>query len=101
MKICPVCNARCYDDMSLCYGCLHDFSKDEYVKKMPSAAIASPDQSGVPFEFGDLAVNGIGIEDVEEAVNPGNASTGRVTLVPGISFDVPQGFRMVVSMEPV
>ncbi|MFR3273188.1 MAG: hypothetical protein ACLTQI_04855 [Slackia sp.] len=27
MKICPTCNARCFDDMELCYGCLHDFNK--------------------------------------------------------------------------
>lgn len=27
MKVCPVCSARCFDDMSVCYGCLHDFSR--------------------------------------------------------------------------
>ncbi|MDO4442826.1 MAG: hypothetical protein Q4B69_03035 [Slackia sp.] len=27
MKICPVCGARCFDDMAVCYGCLHDFSR--------------------------------------------------------------------------
>lgn len=27
MKTCPICNARCFDDMELCYGCLHDFTK--------------------------------------------------------------------------
>ncbi|MDO4590110.1 MAG: hypothetical protein Q4B35_01765 [Slackia sp.] len=28
MKVCPVCSARCFDDMSVCYGCLHDFSRE-------------------------------------------------------------------------
>ena len=26
MKICPVCSARCFDDMEVCYGCLHTFA---------------------------------------------------------------------------
>lgn len=26
MKTCPICNARCFDDMALCYSCMHDFS---------------------------------------------------------------------------
>ena len=26
MKVCPVCSARCFDDMEVCYGCLHAFS---------------------------------------------------------------------------
>ena len=29
MKECPVCKARCFDDMDVCYGCLHRFCDDE------------------------------------------------------------------------
>ena len=29
MKECPVCGARCFDDMEVCYGCLHDFSRED------------------------------------------------------------------------
>lgn len=29
MKICPVCNSRCFDDMDTCYGCLHRFTEDD------------------------------------------------------------------------
>lgn len=29
MKTCPVCRAVCFDDMEVCYGCLHRFAKDE------------------------------------------------------------------------
>jgi hypothetical protein len=25
MKTCPICKARCFDDMELCYGCMHRF----------------------------------------------------------------------------
>lgn len=27
MKTCPVCAARCFDDMETCYGCMHRFGE--------------------------------------------------------------------------
>lgn len=29
IKECPVCHARCFADMDVCYGCLHVFSSEE------------------------------------------------------------------------
>ena len=29
MKTCPICKARCFDDMEVCYGCMHRFAEDE------------------------------------------------------------------------
>lgn len=29
MKTCPICNAVAFDDQTTCFGCLHDFAKDE------------------------------------------------------------------------
>ena len=31
MKTCPICKARCFDDMETCYGCMHRFADDEAV----------------------------------------------------------------------
>lgn len=31
IKECPVCHARCFADMDVCYGCLHVFSKRKTV----------------------------------------------------------------------
>ncbi len=28
MKVCPVCEATCFDDMEICIECLHDFASD-------------------------------------------------------------------------
>ena len=28
-KICPVCEAHCFPDMEVCFGCLHRFEDDE------------------------------------------------------------------------
>lgn len=27
MKVCPVCSARCFEDMEVCYGCMHRFEE--------------------------------------------------------------------------
>lgn len=29
MKTCPVCKARCFDDMEICFGCMHRFDGGE------------------------------------------------------------------------
>lgn len=29
IKECPVCHARCFADMEVCYGCLHSFAEEE------------------------------------------------------------------------
>lgn len=34
MKVCPVCNSRCFDDMDTCYGCLHKFTEQDNKKDM-------------------------------------------------------------------
>lgn len=33
MKVCPICNARAFDDAVMCYGCLHRFNGEEPVEE--------------------------------------------------------------------
>lgn len=47
MKICPVCKARCFDDMDICYGCLHRFTEGEGAENakpvnVPASSAISP-----------------------------------------------------------
>ena len=30
MKVCPICKARCFDDMERCFGCMHIFDSKGY-----------------------------------------------------------------------
>ncbi len=39
MKTCPVCKARCFDDMPVCYGCLHDFERAFFEDNLPEEAV--------------------------------------------------------------
>lgn len=34
MKVCPVCKSRCFDDMDVCYGCMHKFTNNKQHKDM-------------------------------------------------------------------
>lgn len=43
-KICPICGARCFADMEICFGCLHRFSEDESGEAAPLA----PSSQAVP-----------------------------------------------------
>ena len=39
MKTCPICNAVAFDDQATCYGCLHDFGKDELLGEAPEESV--------------------------------------------------------------
>lgn len=38
MKTCPVCKARCFDDMEICYGCMYRFEDVVSAKKRANPA---------------------------------------------------------------
>lgn len=50
MKICPVCSARCFDDMDVCYGCLHTFTNQDVGTKPNGLAYDGEEKTGVEFE---------------------------------------------------
>ena len=35
MKTCPICKARCFDDMEICYGCMHRFEPEPEARPVP------------------------------------------------------------------
>lgn len=37
MKVCPICKARCFDDMEVCYGCMHRFDFEDEEPLIPAA----------------------------------------------------------------
>ncbi len=45
MKYCPICHAVCFDDMEVCYGCMHRF--DEYAH-LAQAGLATGRIAAVP-----------------------------------------------------
>lgn len=50
MKTCPICKARCFDDMGICYGCLYRFDRQEAESvAVPVVEDADPDEPTVPF----------------------------------------------------
>lgn len=114
MKQCPVCNARCFSDMSVCYNCLHSFGSSEHqtapqIGKQPvfDAASCGGDPNGtVPGwrEEDETVVDDRGLalfgEDVcipllEEESAVGTSFVGAATVPSGkpfgITVNVPEG----------
>lgn len=51
MKTCPVCNAKAFDDMDVCYGCLHRFDeKRPFASSDDMESGSSYDSKGVEEE---------------------------------------------------
>lgn len=47
MKTCPICKARCFDDMEICYGCMHRFEEAPEDRGAPLEDVVGYDE--VPF----------------------------------------------------
>lgn len=56
MKTCPVCKSHVFDDMDVCYGCMHRFEGDgpaaqeEGGAGLPQAAAIGLPQAGMPLQ---------------------------------------------------
>lgn len=92
MKTCPICNATSFDDMEICFGCMHRFGDEPLLpfEIMDSDEI-EPEEPRV----------GVGLTaDVlpePEGMLPPNDDGVRSTIVP-----VPgSGFNLVISVQPV
>lgn len=46
MKVCPVCKSNVFDDMQVCYNCLHDFKNNIQAARLPGPVAQKP-QAGV------------------------------------------------------
>lgn len=55
MKKCPVCGANCFDDMEVCYGCMHDFTRALLAHADDAAAFGSVHAEPLFDEEADLA----------------------------------------------
>lgn len=84
MKTCPVCGARCFDDMAVCYGCLHDFSR-----ALCSAKEGTSHESD---RISPCLDEPFDTDDIDEPVHAGRSVGGRQTARAAserIAFDPP------------
>ncbi|MEG0477097.1 MAG: hypothetical protein RR572_05460 [Raoultibacter sp.] len=74
MKTCPICKARCFDDMEICYGCMHQF---EVAPPVPPAASFAGDEAPQP--TAPLCSVADPFEEREEAPTPTPAEVATPT----------------------
>ena len=126
MKICPVCHGRCFDDMELCYGCLHRFDREPPEN---DATPSSADQATAPISASAVQT---ALETLDSAMIADDAAELDLSLEPaaaGSSADqmasqageamnapmtspsysiplaptqaTPDAFQLVIRLEPV
>lgn len=60
IKECPVCHARCFADMEVCYGCLHSFTEEEnQISAVSTMRIPISLEVKGDLEESDLKVDGV------------------------------------------
>ena len=73
MKTCPVCSARCFDDMEVCYGCLYVFAE-----QASSDLLAEGEEEFEPEEVSEQAFQktlGLASDEIPTALNCANRPT--------------------------
>lgn len=74
LKECPVCHARCFEDMDVCYGCLHSFERG------PSR---SPDEERQPAASASCGCGTARRGDIERRPMRADVAEGNGRVVPG------------------
>ena len=60
IKECPVCHARCFADMEVCYGCLHSFTEEEsQISAVSTTRIPISLEAQGDLKESDLKVDGV------------------------------------------
>lgn len=77
LKECPVCHARCFEDMDVCYGCLHSFARE--ASNIPAGA--RPPAVSVPVDCrsadrADVERQSADRDDAERRADEGKGGVG-------------------------
>lgn len=101
MKTCPVCKANCFDDMDVCFGCLHDFSHQGFMtpQHARSPVLESSVEDDLEPEEAVIPAHSL-IERTAVPARPPASYSSQIAVAPGVHLDVPEGFRLVLRFEP-
>lgn len=90
MKQCPVCKSQCFDDMDVCYGCMHRFGEE--VPGRPERRVVKD----VPFEVEEPV-----IAQGARLQSPAAASAARSGDAATFVFPMEgAGFDLAISIRP-
>ena len=113
MKTCPTCKARCFDDMEICYGCMHRFEEDPpSFEEDFEAGVPEEERPPAPIENesapGDAQVTepAVDADAFDDAAREGVPKTAAHALPcfepivgPVAIASLGNGYRMVMSIE--
>lgn len=110
MKECPVCKARCFADMPVCYNCLHSFGFLEQKSASQGTELTVGDATGGQCDDDDFAVDwqeaggadadcrDMPFEQETHAVSPTEENRGDVSLAGATAIPLGEPFDITVSV---
>lgn len=111
MKTCPICKAKVFEDMDVCYGCLHSFKENGANPSRPTFKESEPDGGRPSLGQGRAGRNQSVIKEDDASrrqvtaplvpVNSMSVKTEPEGAVPLLAGDLPEGYRLVIRLEPV
>jgi len=113
MKICPICNARCFSDMNICFGCMHHFDAEEpemFELSLPQE-ISLQDRGSEPFKLHSELPDGFDEEQEEECSSAVKESIKElkravayrevpVVVMPAACDGFQAEYKLVISLVP-
>lgn len=96
MKACPICKSMSFDDMEICFGCMHRFGEESLVaSKLSNAEEVEVEEPKLGYPSGvHDASSSIFIDAGKMNAQGGNPANEAVVPVPG------SGFNLVISVQP-
>ena len=118
MRTCPVCEAKSFDDMEICFGCMHRFSEPveaDFVQseegsraslKMPQAPLSQESQGLLqahPIEASLAPLDPVAVKPAgSDAVTgfPEDQGSGRGLEPAAVLPVMGSGYNLVISLQP-
>lgn len=98
MKICPVCKARCFGDMEVCFGCMHRFEPEEKEPRSEPVSARIPLVEEMDRSPRHAAEKGI----FETNAHSEQAEEGHRFVFPFFEEGKPQAeYQLVISLRPL
>lgn len=107
MKVCPLCGARCFDDMAICYGCMHRFDDDMAEGVQPVKVSALPEEdtrsegiSGLAFDDSETSAHAAALSLAGPQCDAPSAEAQRTAFGPVIErLESPQCIRIEIPLS--
>lgn len=104
MKTCPICHSRCFDDMEICFGCMHRFDDgDEGVSKTQRLEIPIVELENIDDPHGEVCQQPdcACADPLQGTTENPEDQVMRIPVGQQAMNPLAVGYQLVISLQPV